>query len=118
MPKTIAWRAVAAAGLFLAVLGSAALQTPDEQPRPVLIVNATGQTITHFYASTPGFNVWEEDLLGERVIANGASIRIDVNNGSGRCLYDFRARLADGVVLDRRGINACEVAEYRYTANE
>ncbi|WP_439477324.1 hypothetical protein [Brevundimonas sp.] len=118
MSRMIARRAVTSAALSLAVLGSAALQTPDGQPRPVLIINATGQTITHFHASTPGFNVWEEDLLGERVIANGAAMRIDVDNGSGRCLYDFRARLADGVVLDRRGINACEVAEYRYTANE
>ena len=112
--NAVARRAVGAAAVSLAILASAAFQTAGGPPRPVLIVNATGQTMTHFYASTPGFNVWEEDLLGEDVIPDGASARIDVENGSGRCLYDFRARLADGAVLDRRGINVCEITEYRY----
>lgn len=118
MSEAIARRTLGAVVLSLAVLGSAAFQSDRAPARPVLIVNATGQTITHFYASTPGFNVWEEDLLGEDVIPNGASRRIDVNNGSGRSRYDFRARLADGAVLDRRGVDVCGIAEYRFTADE
>ena len=117
MLNVIARRVVGAAALSLAVFGSTAFQTADGSSHPVLIVNATGQTITHFYASTPGFNVWEEDLLGEDVIPNGASRRIDVNNGSGRCRYDFRARLADGAELDRRNVEVCGFADYRFTAD-
>ncbi|MDP3800600.1 hypothetical protein [Brevundimonas sp.] len=118
MLNVIVRRTFGAAALSLAILGSAAFQMADCPSRPVLIVNATGQTITHFYASTPGFNVWEEDLLGDRVIPNGASARIDVNNGSGRCRYDFRARLADGTELDRWGVDVCRIAEYRFTTDE
>ncbi|HWQ86361.1 hypothetical protein [Brevundimonas sp.] len=117
MSEAIARRTLGAVALSLAVLGSAAFQSDRAPSRPVRIVNATGQTITHFYASTPGFNAWEEDLLGEDVIPNGASMRINVDNGSGRCRYDFRARLANGAELDRRGVEVCRIAEYRFTAD-
>ncbi len=103
--------------LLAMMAGLAAFAPARDQARPVLIINATGQTILRFYASTPGFNVWEEDLLDREVIENGASARIDVANGSGRCLYDFRAELADGSRLDRRQVNVCEITEYRYTAD-
>lgn len=117
MSKAITRRALGAVALSLAVLGSAAFQSDRAPSRPVLIVNATGQTITHFYASTPGFNVWEEDLLGENVIPNGASARVDVNNGSGRCRYDLRARLADGSEPFRPDVEVCGIAGYRFTAD-
>jgi len=117
MLNVIARRAVPAAALSLAVFGSMGFQTADGPSHPIQIVNATGRTMTQFYASTPGIDVWVEDLLGRDVIPDGASARIDVSNGSDRCVYDFRARLDDGAILDRPDINVCEITEYRYTVD-
>ena len=36
--------------------------------RHVDIINKTGMTLTHFYASNTGSNDWEEDILGRDVI--------------------------------------------------
>ena len=72
--------------------------------------------MTHFYASNSGRNDWEEDILGEDVLPSGASVRINIDDGSGACIYDFKARFADGDELIRYRINVCEITEYRYTA--
>jgi predicted amidohydrolase len=116
MPEMFAHRVIRIAAASCAVLGLAAFQVPP-QTRPILLVNETGQTITHFYASTPGFNVWEEDILGSDVIPAGAKIRIHIDNGSGRCRYDLRARLADGAEPYRRDVDLCEITEYHFTAD-
>lgn len=90
-------------------------QSRDGQDRRVLIINETGVTMTHFYASSSGQSNWEEDILGRDVLASGASVRINIDDGSGACVYDFRARFSDGDVLNRFRINVCEITEYRYT---
>ncbi len=85
--------------------------------RHVTIVNETGSTMVRFYASNAGKTSWEEDILGSRVLKPGQSVRINVDDGSGACLYDFRADFNDGDKLTRNGINVCEIGTYRYTAD-
>lgn len=116
MFKTFARRAILAATLSAVALGTMGFQSNDGQDRRVRIINATGVTMTHFYASNSGENDWQEDILGADVLANGASVRINIDDGSGACIYDFRARFADGDVLERYRINVCQISEYRYTA--
>lgn len=116
MFKTFARRAVLAAAISAVALGTMGFQSNDGQDRRVRIINATGVTMTHFYASNSGEGDWQEDILGQDVLASGASVRINIDDGSGACLYDFRARFADGDVLERYRINVCQISEYRYTA--
>jgi hypothetical protein len=85
--------------------------------RHVTIVNATNSTMVRFYASNSGRTSWEEDILGDRVLKPGQSVRINVDDGSGACVYDFRADFDDGDKLTRSSINVCEISTYRYTAN-
>jgi hypothetical protein len=85
--------------------------------RHVTIVNETSSTMMRFYASNAGKTSWEEDILGSRVLKPGQSVRINVDDGSGACLYDFRADFNDGDKLTRNGINVCEIGTYRYTAD-
>ena len=116
MLKAFARRAVLAAAISAVAFGTMGFQSYDGQDRRVVIINATGVTMTHFYASNSGQNDWEEDILGQDVLASGARVRINIDDGTGACIYDFKARFSDGDELIRYRINVCQITEYRYTA--
>lgn len=129
----IAFKTVARAALIVAALGSAsvataaepliaadkvavtAVQSRDGYNRRVRIHNQTGWTMTHFYASDSRVDDWEEDMLGSGVLAAGSSVVMNIDDGSGACLYDFKARFTNGQELTRFRINVCEIADYYYT---
>ena len=71
------------------------------------IVNQTGRTINHFYATNSSVKKWGRDLLGQDVIAPGQSYRFDFNDGTGHCTFDFRAVLDNGRPIERYGVNVC-----------
>ena len=82
--------------------------------RHVDIVNKTGMTIKHFYASTTGTDDWEEDILGRDVIEDGDTFDINVDDGSGACRYDFKAVFENGASLVRNNINVCQISTFTY----
>jgi hypothetical protein len=82
--------------------------------RRVEIVNKTGMTLTHFYASNSGANSWEEDILGRDTLANNESIEININDGTGACKFDFKAVFESGQSLEKGNINVCEISTYTY----
>lgn len=84
--------------------------TPRPGTRP-----ETRHTIVRFYASNVGEKDWEEDILGQDVLRPGQSVTVNVDDGSGYCLYDFKAVFDDGDELVRSRIDVCEVSSYRYT---
>ena len=100
--------AIAAAVLFAGILPATAAD------RRVEIINQTGFTIVEFYGSNSGTTSWEEDILGLDVLPSGSSVNIDFDDGTGACLFDFRAVFDDGEVLERTGINVCEIPTYTY----
>ena len=87
----------------------------NAQDRHVQVVNETQHAITHFYASNVDRGTWEEDILGENVLPVGASANINIDDGSGACLYDFKAVFEDGEELVRNGIDVCTTTTYTYT---
>ena len=126
--------AIARAALLAAVLGaasaaaaaepsvaadrsavSAPVQSRDGLNRRVRIHNNTGWTMTHFYASDSRVTSWQEDMLGRDVLAAGRSIMMNIDDGSGACLYDFKARFSNGEELTRFNVNVCQIADYYYT---
>ena len=109
---TAARTAVAAAlvGLFF-VVSAAPSQAED---RRVRIINETQTTMVEFYASNVGADTWEEDILGNDVLPAGDSVMMNIDDGTGYCLYDFRAVFADGDVLVRERVDVCEISSYRY----
>jgi len=82
--------------------------------RYVTIVNRTAYTIVEFYGSNVGSDSWEEDILGYDVIPSGTSMQINFNDGSGYCMFDFKAVFDDGDVLIRKRVNICELETYTY----
>ena len=130
------FKAIARTALILAALGTASvatmtaaepltaaekvaaavpMQSRDGLNRRVRIHNNTGWTMTHFYASDSRVTSWQEDMLGSSVLGAGNSIMMNIDDGSGACLYDFKARFSNGQELTRFSINVCQIADYYYT---
>lgn len=94
---------------------SAPVQSRDGMNRRVRIHNNTGWTMLRFYASDSRVTSWEEDMLGRGTLAAGNSIMMNIDDGSGACLYDFKAEFTNGQVLTRFNVNVCQIADYYYT---
>ncbi|BCI51945.1 hypothetical protein NIIDNTM18_12230 [Mycolicibacterium litorale] len=110
------WKKLAL-GMVAALVGliGIAVAPASAQDRNVLIINETRHTIVEFYASNIGRDTWEEDILGEDVLAVGQSININIDDGTEACLYDFRVVFDDGSDLVRNRIDVCTIGTYRYT---
>ncbi|WP_332657915.1 hypothetical protein [Brevundimonas sp.] len=98
-----------------AATASAPIQSRDGRNRRVRIHNNTGWTMLRFYASNTSRSDWEEDILGDDVLANNASIVMNIDDGTGACLFDFKAEFTNGQNLIRNNVNVCEIADYYYT---
>lgn len=59
------------------------------------ITNNTGYTIYFIYVSPSKTDSWEEDVLGDEVLLNGNSIRINLN-GYSSPIFDIRLVDEDG----------------------
>ncbi|MDR3538963.1 MAG: hypothetical protein P4L71_20885 [Acetobacteraceae bacterium] len=101
---------------FIAALAVLSLITgvANAADRRVEIVNTTGRTMTHFYASRVGADSWEEDILGEETVGNGESFRVNLNDGTGACRFDFRAVFQGGAALVKRSVDVCSISRFTY----
>lgn len=82
--------------------------------RHVKIINETRFDIVEFYGSQVNAKTWEEDILGKDTLRAGQSVDVNFDDGTGYCMFDFRAVFDDGDELIRENINVCEVGTYRY----
>ncbi len=84
------------------------------QDRRVTIINNTDFTIVRFHGSNQGTDSWEEDILGRNVLKPQAKLKINFDDGTGFCRFDFRAVFNDGDVLVQNDINVCEIGSFTY----
>jgi hypothetical protein len=82
--------------------------------RHVKIINDTSYDIVEFYGSQVDAKTWEEDILGSDILRSGSNVDVNFDDGTGYCLFDFRAIFEDGDELVRKNINVCEIGSYRY----
>ena len=100
----------------LAILACATLATPlAAQDRRVRINNQTSFDIYEFYASNVDATTWEEDILGSNILPAGESIMIDIDDGSGACLFDFKAVFEDDDEVISNNNNVCELTDFNFT---
>jgi hypothetical protein len=111
MLKKLAISIVTATVAFIGLASAPA----NAQDRHVEVINETQHTIVQFFASNVDRGTWEEDILGTDVLPVGSSVKINVDDGSGACLYDFKAVFEDGEELVRNGIDVCSIGTYTYT---
>lgn len=83
--------------------------------RYVWIVNHTSVTMNEFYASNTKAEDWEEDILGDDVLEPGHKTRIDIDDGSGACLFDFKAVFEDGSAPVKHAVNVCRISSFTYS---
>jgi hypothetical protein len=86
----------------------------EAQDRHVTIINETRFDIVEFYGSNVNAKTWEEDILGSDILSAGSSVNINFDDGTGACMFDFRAVFSDGDVLEDEDINVCEISNFRY----
>ncbi|TYB82234.1 hypothetical protein [Maritimibacter fusiformis] len=106
--KGFATAAVVAAGLLASTTSAMALE------RWVKVVNNTGYTMVAFYASHRDASTWQEDILGNNVLPSGYSININMNDGTGYCIFDFKAVFDDGDEVEVWGRNICELDTFTF----
>ena len=102
-----------AAGLF--AMSILALSMPDiatAADRRVRIINASNVTLSRFFASNAGRRTWEEDILGNSVLPAGHSVTINIDDGSGACMFDFKAVLSNGRTIESYGMNVCQITSW------
>lgn len=105
------------AALVLTIAGLSASGSANAADRRVKIVNNTNHTMVRFYASRASADSWEEDILGSSTLSPGEAVRINIDDGSGACVYDFKAVFSDNTKSIRQGINVCEVGTYTYNGD-
>ena len=109
----ITFRLMSAGLLFAAIVFTAlAPDTAAAQDRRVRIINASNVTVNSFFASNTKRTSWEEDILGNSVLAPGQSVMVNINDGTGACMFDFRAVLANGRKVESHGMNVCQISSW------
>jgi hypothetical protein len=76
------------------------------------LVNKSSSDLSEFYASPPGVDDWEEDILGVDVLESGRRVRITIADGRRRCRYDLRFVFDDGDEIDERKVDLCKLGTY------
>lgn len=103
------------AGMCVAAALLSALSVEAEaQDRRVTIINETQFDIVEFYGSNVNETDWQEDILGSDILPAGSSVTINFDDGTGACMFDFRAVFSNGGVLEHGDINVCELSSFPY----
>jgi hypothetical protein len=109
------FKLVAIAMVAILGAGSAPGARADTYVREVLVVNHSHTTIREFHASNVSRSGYEEDILGRRVLPPGGVARINLDDGSGYCRFDFLTIFEDGTRVERRNVDVCTVTQYTLT---
>jgi hypothetical protein len=101
-------------GLVMMALAATVLApgSATAEDRRVRIINAANITLNSFYASNVNRKSWEEDILGNSVLRPGQSVVVNINDGTGACMFDFRAVMADGRKVESYGMNVCQITSW------
>ena len=114
--KKLAFAFVGLMALSACETGTTPMAGGDNINRVVNINNNTGMTMTHFYASNSQMSSWGPEQLGATtVLPSGRGTSINFDDGTGACIFDFRARFSNGQELKKFGVNVCVISNYNYT---
>jgi hypothetical protein len=115
--RTFTGLALAAALVCGASTGAPLITTPaqaDGFSRSVEVVNGSGATLTHLYATGSARNGWGHNKLGRTVLRPGQSARINFDDGNGTCAYEVRVEFAGGAGAQTYRIDVCSVTSYTF----
>jgi hypothetical protein len=84
----------------------------DKWDRRVTIVNGTSVVVSRLHASNISRKNWGQDILGKGVLRPGKAFLANIDDGTGACLFDFRAVLANGRAVEQRRVNVCQIRSW------
>ncbi len=112
--KSIRRFAIGAAAFCL--LGFATTFAQSRENRHVRIINRASTSIRYLYATNVDRPNWGYDLLGDfNVILPNYYEDVNIDDGTGHCLYDLRAVLYDGREAITHGVNVCTEESWTVT---
>jgi hypothetical protein len=111
MGKRLIW-GLAAVAAAVAMVPSAHAQSRDKRDRRVLVINDRTTDMLRLYGSRTTTGEWEENIL-TTPIASGAKRVINFDDGTGACLFDFRAVFRDNLTAHKWSINVCREEYWR-----
>lgn len=82
--------------------------------RDMQIINQTGFDIVEFFSAHKDASDWGKELLAGEAIGGYAERLLDLDDGSGYCLYSFRVIFDDGEELVSDDINICDLTMFTY----
>lgn len=100
---------IALTGVVLMLVNAPRAEAAD---RRVKIINNTDYTMIKFQASNTKRKSWEEDMLGKSTVSPGGSFVANINDGTGACMFDFRATFQGNREATRRNINVCKITSW------
>ena len=96
---------------LIALCAAVTLATPAlAGKQDFTIVNKTGYQIAKIFVATSKSDDWEEDVMGDDVIEDGARQPITFDSNTTTCKYDLKAVYHDGDSAEWGGLNLCEVS--------
>lgn len=103
------------ARILLMAFIAATASFAQTDPVTFTVINGTSSAIVEFYATDPGSEDWEEDILGVDVLAPGDEVEITIDDFREDCHYDFLAVFSDDTELVHEDVEVCDGEEYVYT---
>jgi len=82
-------------------------QSGDNFNRVVDIVNGSDVTITEFYSRNAASLPWGNDKFATNDLISGQYQSMVFEDGTGACIFDFKAILSTGRETRRDNINVC-----------
>ena len=102
-------RLLSAAALLLALpLPAQAIE------RNLKLVNETRFAIAEFYATNVAKDGWGDNRIAGQPLAAGASVALDLDDGTGYCLFNLRAVFDDGDEIVSESVNICDAGRFYY----
>ena len=105
---------IAAIGFSVVSALAAAASPAFADGREIQIINQTGFEIVEFFSAHKDEADWGDELLQGQAIGGYAEKLLDLEDGSGYCLYSFRVIFDDGEELVSDDINICDLTMFTY----
>jgi len=94
---------------FLFVVASAPVALAGDQD--FTVVNQTGIEIHELYVTPHDSDDWEDDILGEDTLANGAEVDIKFSRKEKAKLWDLKVVDADGNSVEWENLDLLDISE-------
>ena len=93
------------------VPGTVGTETTATGKQDFTLVNATGVEINAVHISPHSANDWEEDILGQDTLADGAKVDIHFKRGEKAAMWDLRVEDKGGNPIEWENLNLLEISK-------